>query len=69
MPKGQLRPGLRKVWGVVSDEAYAELVRFQAERGLPNLCRTVGAAVGEWARTRRGGVQNPSEEAAAGGGP
>ena len=69
MPKGQLRPGLRKVWGVVSDEAYAELVRFQAERGLPNVCQTVGAAVEEWARTRRGGVLNPSEEAAEGGGP
>jgi hypothetical protein len=62
MPKGQLRPGLRKVWGVVSDDAYAELVRFQAERGLPNLCQTVGAAIGEWAQTRRNGVLNPSEE-------
>ena len=69
MPKGQLRPGLQRVWGVVSDEAYAELVRFQAERGLPNLCQTVGAAVGEWARRRRGGVQNPSGEPEAGGGP
>ena len=66
MPKGQLRPGLRKVWGVVSDDAFAELVRFQAERGLPNLCQTVGAAVEEWARTRRRRVLNPSEEPEAG---
>ena len=69
MPKGQLRPGLRKIWGVVSDEAYAELLRFEAERDLPNLCQTVGAAIGEWARTRRGRVRNPSEDPAAGGGP
>jgi len=69
MPKGQLRPGLRKIWGIVSDEAYAELVRFQAERGLPNLCQTVGTVVREWARTRRSGVQNPSEEPAVGAGP
>src|SRR5438093_353906 len=54
--------------GVVPDEAYAELVRFQAERGLPNLCQTVGAAVGEWARRRSGGIQNPSGEPEAGGG-
>jgi len=67
MPKGQLRPGLRKVWGVVSDEAYSELLRFQTERGLPNLCQTVGSAVGEWARIRRNGVLNPSEEPTLGG--
>lgn len=69
MPKGQLRPGLRKVWGVVSDEAFAELAKFQIERGLPNLCQTVGAVIGEWAGTRRAGVLNSSSRNEVGGGP
>jgi hypothetical protein len=69
MPKGQLRPGFKKVWGVVPNTVYQELVRFQEERGLPNLSQTVGAAVREWARIRRSGVQNRSEGPGIGGGP
>lgn len=58
MSHGRLRPGRRKIWGTVPDEVFAELERFCLEEGLPNLCRTVGLALEQWLKTRRGEVQN-----------
>ena len=61
MPKGQLRPGFRKVAGVVTNEVYAELEAFRHERGLPNMSQAVRHALRAWLGTRRGRVQNSAD--------
>ncbi len=62
MGHGQLRRGRRKIWGTVPDEVFAELERFRLEERLPNLCQTVGLALGQWAAMRRRAVQNPGDD-------
>ncbi len=62
MVHGQLRRGHRKIWGTVPDSVFEEIQRFRVEEGLPNLCRTVGLALEQWAAMRRGAVQNPGDD-------
>jgi hypothetical protein len=48
-----------RVAGVVTDEAYRELLRFMVDRGYSTVSRALGAALEEWMGARQGRVLHP----------
>lgn len=61
MPKGQPKDGRRKISGDVSPQVFEELLRFQQEKDLPSLHRTVSIIVEGWAQNRLNGPQDSHE--------
>ena len=49
---GKLKPGLRTVAGVISEEAHAALLALRRERGISTMSKAVGEALREWAGVR-----------------
>jgi hypothetical protein len=45
---GRLKPGQRTVAGVVTDDVYEALLRFQRDLGLSSMSRAVGRALLDW---------------------
>ncbi len=49
---GRLKPGLRTIAGVITEETYAALLAMRREREIPTMSKAVGEALREWALTR-----------------
>lgn len=71
---GKLKPGLRTVAGVVTEETHAALLALRRERGIATISKAVGEALREWAGLREADGFKPEAaadrvEGTPGGGP